>query len=184
MKFRQALFVAVLFFALAETAASAVGTEGKRPDVCAFGISRETTEHVFAFLKQNFPANSKCTFEGVETRATVLTIKLNATGGPIAPIRVEPAGCVSGKLAPFDALVVDVAPEFASRCADAEPLIGKLRDMLSKETALSDEGYMRKAKTRTLIRRIAIFVALAGAAAAYAVFRRRRDKTVTPPPPA
>ena len=116
-------------------AASLVGQQaaaqaGTTP--CRDGISRHTTERLFAVLN-HAPAEADCRFEGVQTNRTSLDARWSRSGTALPPVHVVPRQCSPDPAAHTGPFVVEVPAEIGENCPSVLPLIAEFVTEVSKE---------------------------------------------------
>jgi hypothetical protein len=108
---------------------------------CRVGISRDTTERLFAVLNHP-PTETECKFEGVETTRTSLEARWSRSGTPLPPVRVVPREC-----APDDAQLtgpfrIQVPRDIALSCPSVVPLIAEFERQIAAETTVRENGIL------------------------------------------
>jgi len=130
----RVIVVAVAFSIFAGAAIARAETAA-----CRQGISRETTERLFALL--NHPlAEADCRFEGVSTQRTVLEARWSRSGAVLPAVRVVPRECAPEPSASSGAFVVDVPPEIEQSCPSVVPVIGAFLQQVSQESPAGKLG--------------------------------------------
>lgn len=100
---------------------------------CRQGITRETTERVFALLHRA-PAEADCTFDGVQTDRSTLVARWSRAGVPLPPVSVVPRECAPSSAKHSGAFAVEVPREIAESCPSVLALIAALEQQVAEET--------------------------------------------------
>src|SRR2546427_538956 len=120
-----AVFAAVLLGAAAPARGAATA--------CRAGISRDTTERLFAILNHP-PAETQCTFNGVETDRSSLEARWSRSGTPLPPLRVVPRECAADGAQHTGPFVVEVPPELEQSCPSIGPVVTEFVRQVAAET--------------------------------------------------
>lgn len=109
------------------------------PTPCRAGISRETTERLFALLNHS-PAEPDCRFEGVQTDRSRLVARWSHDGDALPPVTVVPRECAPNAVHVAGVFAVDVAPEIAQRCPSVAALIADFEKQVAGEAPAGQQG--------------------------------------------
>lgn len=151
--------VAIAIFTNALTSAEPARADGAS---CQQGISRETTERLFAVLNHP-PAESDCSFQGVRTTGSVLEARWQRGGNVLPPIRVRPRECASGAGEEAGPFLIDVPAEIAQNCPSVVPLVAEFVRQVPNETPA---GRLGSARDPLFLAARALFLAIFAIAAA------------------
>lgn len=120
--------------------ARVVGAETTPP--CDQGISRETTERLFAVLTQPL-AEANCRFEGVHTNRSRLEARWTYKGTTLPPVIVVPRACASDAARVVGELAVEVPPEIIRDCPSVAALIAPFEQQVASERIAGRQGSAR-----------------------------------------
>lgn len=109
------------------------------PTPCRQGISRETTERLFALLN-HAPAEADCRFEGVQTDRSRLVARWGRAGKSLPPVSVVPRECAPSTARHAGAFVIDVPPEIAQGCPSVAALIAEFEKQVTNESPAGRQG--------------------------------------------
>jgi hypothetical protein len=106
---------------------------------CRHGISRDTTERLFATLNHP-PAEADCQFQGVDTDRARLEARWSHRGTLLPPVSVVTRECAPEGAQPSGPFVVDVPREIEQRCPSVVPVITAFLKQVSNETPVREIG--------------------------------------------
>jgi MFS family permease len=107
--------------------------------VCRHGISRATTERLFAALNHS-PAEAECKFQGVDTDRARLEARWSYGGRLLPPVVVVPRACAGPGGHASGPFVVDVPPEVVQNCPSVGPIITTFLQQVGDEAAVREIG--------------------------------------------
>jgi hypothetical protein len=125
----------------ATVAAAACGTPSARAEAvgCRAGISRQTTERLYAALN-HLPAEADCAFDGVSTNQSTLEAHWSRGGTALPPLRVVPVECAPASARRSGPFVVEIPPEIGTACPSVVASIDAFVEQVAGETPVGRSG--------------------------------------------
>lgn len=165
---------------------------GDPAEQCHAGITRATTERLFATVNRPLPSGTRCKLEAVRTARTNLEVVWSLDGRNLPAVRVVPLLCGGVAAAPGAApatrkedgdFIIDLPDLVKTSCPGVEPMLAEFTHVLSAEHPVLEE------KPRTIrVTAYVLYGIMLGVAVAFAVRELRRkpsdDKPSEGPPAA